>query len=177
MSLNIDQKKAVVSDVTQIFSVAQAAVLAEYRGLTVAQITELRGEARNQGVDVRVVKNTLAKRSVAGSDFECLAGHFTGPVLISSSEDPVAVAKVVAKFAKKNDDLKITVGAMNGDLLDLAAIQVLARLPNRDELLATLVGTMAAPISKLVRTLNEVPSKFVRTLSAVRDSRPEEQVA
>ena len=177
MSLNIDQKKAVVSDVTQIFSVAQAAVLAEYRGLTVAQITELRGEARNQGVDVRVVKNTLAKRSGAGSDFECLADHFTGPVLISSSEDPVAVAKVVAKFAKKNDGLKITVGAMNGDLLDLAAIQVLAKLPNRDELLATLVGTMAAPISKLVRTLNEVPSKFVRTLSAVRDSRSEEQVA
>jgi large subunit ribosomal protein L10 len=98
-------------------------------------------------------------------------------VLISSSEDPVAVAKVVAKFAKKNDGLKIMVGAMNGDLLDLAAIQVLAKLPNRDELLATLVGTMAAPISKLVRTLNEVPSKFVRTLSAVRDSRSEEQVA
>jgi large subunit ribosomal protein L10 len=177
MSLNIDQKKAVVSEVTQTFSVAQAAVLAEYRGLTVAQITELRGEARSQGVDVRVVKNTLAKRSVAGSDFECLADHFTGPVLISSSEDPVAVAKVIAKFAKKNDDLKITVGAMNGDLLDLAAIQALASLPNRDELLAMLVGTMAAPMSKLVRTLNEVPSKFVRTLAAVRDSRPEEQVA
>ena len=177
MSLSIDQKKAVVSEVTQTLSAAQAAVLAEYRGLTVAQITELRGEARNLGVDVRVVKNTLARRSVAGSDFECLTDHFTGPLLISSSEDPVAVAKVVSKFAKQNDDLKITVGAMNGDLLDSAAIQALAKLPSRDELLATLVGTMAAPMTKLVQTLNEVPSKFVRTLAAVRDSQSGEQAA
>ncbi|HJP45608.1 MAG: 50S ribosomal protein L10 [Arenicellales bacterium] len=177
MSLNIDQKKAIVSEVAQTFSAAQVAVLAEYRGLTVAQITELRSQARDQGVDVRVVKNTLAKRSVAGSDFECLTDHFIGPVVISSSGDPVAVAKVISKFAKTNEALKITVGAMNGDLLDAGAIQALAKLPSRDELLAILVGTMNAPIIKLVRTLNEVPSKFVRVLAAVRDSRSDEQVA
>ena len=177
MSLSIDQKKAVVSEVTQALSAAQAAVLAEYRGLTVAQITELRSEARNLGVDVRVVKNTLARRSVADSSCECLTEHFTGPVMISSSEDPVAVAKVVSTFAKANEELKITIGAMNGELLDLTAIQALAILPGREELLATLAGTMAAPMTKLVQTLNEVPSKFVRTLAAVRDSRPDEQAA
>ena len=177
MSLSIDQKKAVVSEVTQALSAAQAAVLAEYRGLTVAQITELRSEARNLGVDVRVVKNTLARRVVADSSFECLTDHFIGPLMISSSEDPVAVAKLVSKFAKDNEELKITIGAMNGDLLDLPAIQALAKLPGREELLATLVGTMAAPVTKLVQTLNEVPSKFVRTLAAVRDSQPGEQAA
>jgi large subunit ribosomal protein L10 len=177
MSLNIEQKKAVVGEVTQVLSVAQAAVLAEYRGLTVAQITELRGAARSAGVDVRVVKNTLAKRCVAESSFECLTDHFVGPLLMSSSEDPVAVAKVVANFAKNHDQLKITVGAMNGDLLDESAIKALAKLPGRDELLATLVGTMAAPMTKLVQTLNAIPSQFVRTLAAVRDSRPEEQAA
>ncbi|HBP85358.1 MAG TPA: 50S ribosomal protein L10, partial [Gammaproteobacteria bacterium] len=116
MSLSIDQKKTVVTEVTQMLSAAQAAVLAEYRGLTVAQITELRTEARNLGVDVRVVKNTLARRCVADSNFECLTDHFTGPLMISSSEDPVAVAKLVSKFAKDNEELKITIGAMNGDL-------------------------------------------------------------
>ena len=177
MSLSIDQKKAVVSEVTQALSAAQAAVLAEYRGLTVAQITELRSEARNLGVDVRVVKNTLARRVVADSSFECLTDHFIGPLMISSSEDPVAVAKLVSKFAKDIEELKITIGALNGDLLDVSAIQALAKLPGREELLATLVGTMAAPVTKLVQTLNEVPSKFVRALTAVRDSRSDEQAA
>jgi large subunit ribosomal protein L10 len=97
--------------------------------------------------------------------------------MISSSEDPVAVAKLVSKFAKDNEELKITIGAMNGDLLDVSAIQALAKLPGREELLATLVGTMAAPVTKLVQTLNEVPSKFVRALTAVRDSRSDEQAA
>ena len=118
MSLSIDQKKAVVSEAVQIFSAAQAAVLAEYRGLSVAQITELRSEARNNGVDIRVVKNTLARRSVSGTPFECLADHFVGPVLISSAGDPIAVAKVVSKFAKDHEALKIMVGVMNGDLID-----------------------------------------------------------
>ena len=97
--------------------------------------------------------------------------------MISSSEAPVAVAKLISKFAKDYEELKYTIGAMNGELLDLSAIQALAKLPGREELLATLVGTMAAPMTKLVQTLNEVPSKFVRTLAAVRDSRPDEQAA
>ena len=170
MSLSIEQKKAVVSEVSEIFSSAQAAVLAEYRGLSVEQITELRTQARENGVEIRVVKNTLARRSVVGTEFECLCDHFSGPVLISSSGDPVAVAKVVSDFAKSNDALKITVGVMNGDLIDQSTVQALARLPSREELLATLVVTMQAPLVKFVQTLNEVPGKLVRTLAAVRDS-------
>tara|TARA_Y100000588_G_scaffold326946_1_gene361645 strand:- start:947 stop:1477 length:531 start_codon:yes stop_codon:yes gene_type:complete len=170
MSLSIEQKKAVVSEVSEVFSSAQAAVLAEYRGLSVEQITELRTQARENGVEVRVVKNTLARRSVAGTSFECLSDHFTGPVLISSSGDPVAVAKVVSDFAKSNDALKITVGVMNGGLIDKSTVQALAKLPSREELLATLVATMQSPLVKFVQTLNEVPGKLVRTLAAVRDS-------
>jgi len=170
MSLSIEQKKAVVSEVSEVFNSAQAAVLAEYRGLSVEQITELRAQARENGVEVRVVKNTLARRSVAGTSFECLSQHFTGPVLISSSGDPVAVAKVVSDFAKSNDALKITVGVMNGNLIDQSTVQALAKLPSREELLATLVATMQSPLVKFVQTLNEVPGKLVRTLAAVRDS-------
>ena len=170
MSLSIEQKKAVVSEVSEVFNLAQAAVLAEYRGLSVEQITELRAQARENGVEVRVVKNTLARRSVAGTSFECLSQHFTGPVLISSSGDPVAVAKVVSDFAKSNDALKITVGVMNGNLIDQSTVQALAKLPSREELLATLVATMQTPLVKFVQTLNEVPGKLVRTLAAVRDS-------
>ncbi len=170
MSLSIEQKKAVVSEVSEVFNLAQAAVLAEYRGLSVEQITELRAQARENGVEVRVVKNTLARRSVAGTSFECLSQHFTGPVLISSSGDPVAVAKVVSDFAKSNDALKITVGVMNGNLIDQSTVQALAKLPSREELLATLVATMQSPLVKFVQTLNEVPGKLVRTLAAVRDS-------
>ena len=170
MSLSIEQKKAVVSEVSEVFSSAQAAVLAEYRGLSVEQITELRTQARENGVEVRVVKNTLARRSVAGTSFECLSDHFTGPVLISSSGDPVAVAKVVSDFAKSNDALKITVGVMNGDLIDQSMVQALAKLPPHEDLLATLVATMQSPLVKFVQTLNEVPGKLVRTLAAVRDS-------
>ena len=174
MSLSIDQKKAVVSEVVQIFSAAQAAVLAEYRGLSVAQITELRSEARNNGVDIRVIKNTLARRSVSGTPFECLSDHFVGPVLISSAGDPIAVAKVVSKFAKDHEALKIMVGVMNGGLIDKSTIQMLAKMPSRDELLATLLATMNAPLEKFVRTLKEVPGKLVRTMAAYRDSRQAE---
>ena len=174
MSLSIDQKKAVVSEATQIFSAAEAAVLAEYRGLSVAQITELRSEARDNVVDIRVVKNTLARRSVSGTPFECLSDHFVGPVLISSAGDPIAVAKVVSKFAKDHEALKIMVGVMNGDLIDKSTIQMLAKMPSRDELLATLMATMNAPLEKFVRTLNEVPGKLVRTMAAYRDSRQAE---
>lgn len=171
MSLSLEQKKAVVSEVSEMFSAAQAAVLAEYRGLTVAQVTKLRSDARATGVQVRVVKNTLAKRCVEGTTFECLLDHLVGPVLISSSEDPVAVAKVMSNFAKSHETFKITVGAMNGSLMHENDIKALATLPSREELLARLVGTMQAPIQKFVQTLNEVPTKFVRALSAVRDSK------
>jgi large subunit ribosomal protein L10 len=171
MSLNLEQKKAVVSEVSGAITDAQAAILAEYRGLTVAQMTELRKQARDAGVFFRVVKNTLARRAVDGSDFACLQDQLVGPLAFAASTDPVAVAKVLSQFAKDNDKLVIKAGAMGGKVISLAEVQALAKLPSREELLATLVGTMQAPVAKFVRTLNEVPSAFVRTLAAVRDSK------
>ena len=169
MSLSFEKKQAVVNEVSQNFSVARAAILADYRGLTVKQISELRHQARISGVEVRVVKNTLARRSVSGSPFECLLDHFVGPLLMASSLDPVAASKVVSKFAKSNDAFKIRIGAMNGDLIDEQTIMKLAALPGRDELLAKLAATFRAPLDAFARTLSEAPSKFVRTLVAVRD--------
>ena len=171
MSLSFEQKQAVVSEVSAAIASARAGVLAEYRGLSVAKLTALRTQAHSQGVWIKVVKNSLAKRVIAGSGFECLSEHFTGPVIFSASEDPVAVAKVVADFAKDNDDFKITAGAMNGELIDLRMIGGLAKLPGRDILIAQLLGTMRAPVQKLVTTLNEVPSKLARTLAAVAQSK------
>ena len=136
MSLSLDQKKAVISEVTDAIASAQAGVLAEYRGMTVAQLTALRTEARNAGVWIKVVKNNLAKRVINGSDFECLTEHFVGPVIFSASEDPVAVAKVMTRFAKDSDHLNITKGVMNGELIDEKMIESLSKLPGRDELLA-----------------------------------------
>lgn len=171
MSTNLEQKMAVVSEVSDSLSGAKAAILAEYRGLTVAEMTGLRGEARNAGVYMRIVKNTLARRAVAGSEFECLQDHMVGPVAFAASEDPVAVAKVLSNFAKDHDDLKIKIGAMDGALINIDEISALSKLPGREELLSRLVGTMQAPIQKFVATLNEVPSKFVRALAAVRDDK------
>lgn len=171
MSLSVNQKKAIVSEVTEAIALAQAGILAEYRGLNVAQITALRTEARNAGVWVRVVKNNLAKIVIQGSDFECLTEHFTGPVIFSTSVDPVSVAKVMAGFAKENEQLKITAGAMNGCLIDDATIQRLSKLPGREQLIAKLMGALQAPAQKLVATLNEVPSKCVRTLCAVAEAK------
>jgi large subunit ribosomal protein L10 len=171
MSLNLEQKKAVVSEVSGAITDAQAAVLAEYRGLTVAQMTELRKQAREAGVFFRVVKNTLARRAVDGSDFACLQDELVGPLAFAASSDPVAVAKVLSQFAKDNEKLVIKSGAMGGKVISLAEVQALAKLPSREELLATLLGTMQAPVAKFVRTLNEVPTKFVRALAAVRDSK------
>ncbi|GJL84055.1 MAG: 50S ribosomal protein L10 [marine bacterium B5-7] len=171
MSLSLTQKQAVVAEVTESISAAQAMILAEYRGLSVSQLTGMRAAAREAGVFVRVVKNTLARRVVAGSPFEGLSEHFVGPVIMTASDDPVAVAKLVSKFSKDIEPLKITVGVMDGELINESQIQALAKLPSREELLATLVGTMQAPIAKLVQTLNEVPSRFVRTLAALEESR------
>ena len=171
MSLNIEEKKAVVAEVAATLADAQAAMLAEYRGLTVAQMTELRRRAYASQVYLRVVKNTLARRAVAGSSFECLTDQMSGPLAFAVSKDPVAVAKVLAEFAKDNEALKIKAGAMSGKLMSVEQVQALARLPSREQLLATLVATMQAPIATFVRTLNEVPSKFVRALAAVRDAK------
>lgn len=171
MSLSLEDKKAVVERVSNALSDAQTTIVAEYRGLTVGEMTSLRRQAREAGVYFQVVKNTLARRAVKDSDFECLDEHFLGPLALAASEDPVAAAKVLSKFEKANDAFSIKIGAMSGNLLSLEEINALAKLPGREELLATLLGTMQAPITKFVQTLNEIPSKFVRTLNAVRDAK------
>lgn len=175
MSLSLNQKKAVVGEVSEALVSAQAGVLAEYRGLTVAELTALRAQARTQGVWIKVVKNNLAKRVVADSDFACLSEHFVGPVIFSMSEDPVAVARVMSEFAEDNEALKITAGVMNGALIDAATIGGLAKLPSRDALLAQLAGVLLAPLQKLAVTLNEIPSGLARALDAVARSKGAEQ--
>jgi len=171
MSLTLDEKKAVVAEVSGKLKDAQAAMLAEYRGLSVAQMTVLRRKAYDSKVYLRVVKNTLARRAVEGTSFECLKDQMTGPLAFAVSADPVAVAKILSEFAKDNEALKIKAGAMGGKLMSIEQIKALATLPGREQLLAQLLGTMQAPIQKFVQTLNEVPAKFVRTLAAVRDAK------
>ena len=171
MSLNLSQKKQVVEDVSAVVSNSTAAVIAEYRGMTVEQMKVLRRDAHDNNVFVRVVKNTLLRRAVKGTDFECLDELLIGPLAFAASEDPVAVAKILDKYAKQFDALNIKAGSMAGSLLNEAEIKALAQLPSREELLAKLLGTMQAPIAKFVQTRNEVPTKFVRGLAAVRDAK------
>lgn len=171
MSLNLDQKKQVVEDVSAVVGNAQAAIIAEYRGLTVEEMKALRREAHDNNVYVKVVKNTLLRRAVQDTDFSCLDEHLIGPLAFAASEDPVAVAKVLNKYAKEYDALEIKAGSMQGSLLSESDIKALAQLPSREELLAKLMGTMQAPVAKFVQTLNEVPTKFARGLAAVRDAK------
>ena len=171
MSLNLQQKEAVVAEVAKQVAGAQAIVLVENRGMAVADMTKLRAKARESGVYFRVVKNTLVRRAVADTPFASLSDKMVGPLAYGIGSDPVAVAKVLNDFAKGNEKFVITAGAMPGHVMSVKDIAALAALPSRDELIAKLLGTMQAPVVKLVRTMNEVPSKFVRALAAVRDSK------
>lgn len=171
MGLNLDQKKEVVAGVAAEVAGAQVIVIAENRGLEVGDVTRLRAQARAQGVYLRVLKNTLARRAVEGTPFEGLAKDMIGPLMYGMSADPVSAAKVLQEFVKGNDKLVIKGGALANHVMDAAGVKALATMPSREELLATLLGTMQAPIAKFVQTLNEVPGKFVRTLAAVRDER------
>ena len=176
MSLNLDSKKEVVAEISARLANAQTVVLAEFRGLPVQAITVLRARARSNGVYLRVLKNTLARRAVQGTPFEKLADQMVGPLAYGISDDPVAAAKVLHAYAKENDKLVIKGGMMPNYLMSAKEVGNLATMPSRDELLAKLMGTMQAPIAKFVQTLNEVPGKFVRTLAAVRDQK-EKQAA
>jgi large subunit ribosomal protein L10 len=176
LSLNLEGKKEVVAEVSAQLVKAQAVVLAEYRGLPVEDITKLRQQARASGVYLRVLKNTLARRAVQGTPFEKLSDQMVGPLAYGISNDPVSAAKVLHTYAKGNDKLVIKGGAMPNQMLSAKEIGNLATLPSREQLLASLMGTMNAPITKFVQTLNEVPSKFVRALAAVRDAK-EKQAA
>jgi large subunit ribosomal protein L10 len=167
----MEDKQAVVTEVAAQVAKAQAIVLAEYRGLEVGSMTELRRRARRSGVYLRVLKNTLARRAVKDTPFSKLAEAMTGPLIYGISSDPVAPAKVMNEFAKGNEKLVIRGGAMPNAVISAKEVAALASMPSREELLSKLMGTMQAPIAQFVRTLNEVPSRFVRTLAAVQSAK------
>ena len=171
MGLSLEQKQAIVTEVAAKLATAQAVIVAENRGLDVGAVTGLRVKARKSGLYLRVLKNTLARRAVKGTPFEPLSGQLSGPLMYGIAQDPVAGAKVLADFAKDHERFVIMGGALPNAVMSAKDIKALATMPSREELLAMLVGTMQAPIAKLVRTMNEVPGKFVRALAAVRDSR------
>lgn len=171
MSLNRQEKALVIEEVAGQVANAQSIVIAEYRGLDVASVTVLRKQARESGVYLRVLKNTLVRRALTDTSFDGLSDQLVGPLMYAISEDPVAAAKIMVEFAKTNPSLVIKGGAMPNSILDEAGVKALASMPSRDELLAKLLGTMQAPIAQFVRTLNEIPTKFVRGLAAVRDQK------
>jgi len=170
LGLNLEQKQAVVSEIAAQLGKAQAVIVAEYRGLNVGAVSDLRVKARKSGLYLRVLKNTLARRAVKGTPFEKLSEQMSGPLMYGIAQDPVAGAKVLAAFAKDNEHFVIKGGAMANTVMSVKDVKALATLPSREELLAKLLGTMQAPMTKLVQTMNEVPGKFVRTLAAVRDA-------
>ena len=159
MSLNRSEKQAVIDEVTGLAAKAQTLVLAEYRGITVADMTKLRNEARSKGVTLSVFKNTLARRAVAGSAFEVLGDQMTGPLIYGFSVDAVAAAEVVADFAKTNDKLVIRGGAFGGKVLDVNGVKQLASIPSKEVLLAQLLGLMQSPISRTARVLAALAAK------------------
>jgi large subunit ribosomal protein L10 len=170
MAVSLAEKKAIVEAVSEVASSAHAAVAAEYRGLTVAEMTELRVKARESGVYLRVVRNTLARRAVEGTDFACMSEGLVGPLVLAfSQEEPGSSARVMGDFAKKNDKLVIRLVSFGGKLLDPSDLDVLAKMPTRNEALGKLAGVLQAPITKFVRTMAEPTSKFVRTVSAYKD--------
>lgn len=172
MALNLEQKKAVVAEVSQVANSALAAVAAEYRGLTVAEMTDLRVKAREGGVFLKVAKNTLVRKAVEGTEFECMTDALTGPLLFAfSMEDPGAAARLVKDYAKEHDKLIARLVAVGGQLFDASELDRLSKLPTREQALAMLMGVMKAPIEKFVRTLAEPHAKLVRTVAAVRDAK------
>ena len=172
MPLNLEDKKALVKEVAEIASSAQSVVAAEYRGITVSQMTELRAKARAQGVDMRVVKNTLARKAMVGTSFEAFGTHLKGPLVLAfSKDDPGAAARVVKDFSKANDKLVATLVSLGGDVLPGKDLEKVASLPTREQALSMLLGTLKAPIEKFVRTVAAPHTKLVRTVAAVRDAK------
>lgn len=172
MALNLDDKKVVVEEVAAIAAKAHSAVAAEYRGLSVIKLTELRKAARESGVYLRVVKNTLARRAIQGTEFECMQKGLVGPLLLAfSMEDPGSAARVIDEFGKTNDKLIVKMVAVGGHVYDASELKRLANLPTRDQAIAILMGVMKAPVEKFVRTLAEPHAKLVRTIAAVKDQK------
>lgn len=172
MAIRLEDKKQIVSEVNEAATSALSAVLADYRGVTVSDLTALRKTAREQGVYLRVVRNTLLKRAVEGTEYECIQEALTGPTILAfSMEDPGAAARVLKEFAKGNDKFEIKALSVGGQLMGADRIDVLATLPTYDQALASLMSVMLAPVTKLARTFNEVPSKVTRAVAAVRDQK------
>ena len=172
VALNLEDKKSIVAEVSTIAASAHSAVAAEYRGLSVDEMTELRVKARNEGVYLRVVKNSLVKRAVDGTEFECMKDSLVGPLIMAfSQEDPGAAARLVKDFSKDHDKLIARIISVGGEVLPVEQIDRLAKLPNREQALSMLMAVMKAPIEKFVRTLNEPHAKLVRTVAAVRDQK------
>jgi large subunit ribosomal protein L10 len=171
LSLNLEEKKAIVAEVSAHVANAQAIIIAEYRGIEVSQMTQLRAKTRESGIYFRVIKNSLVRRAVVDTPYAELAKHMVGPLAYGISADPVAAAKVLHEFSKNNEKFMIKVGAMGERVMSREEITALAALPSRAELLSKLLGTMQAPIAKFVQTLNEVPARFVRGLAMVRDNK------
>jgi large subunit ribosomal protein L10 len=172
MALRLDDKKALVAEVAAVAATAQSVVAAEYRGLTVTQMTDLRAKARKSNVYLRVVKNTLARKAIAGTPFECVGKSLKGPLILAfSKDDPGAAARLVKAFAKDHDKLKPTVLSLGGSALTAKDLDKVASLPTKQQALGQLVGLLQAPISKFVRTLAEPHAKLVRTIAAVKDKK------
>ena len=172
MALNFEQKQSIVAEVAEVARTAHSAVAAEYRGISVEKMTMLRVQARNNGVYLRVVKNTLARRAVKDTEFECMADGLTGPLVLAfSQQDPGAAARVIKDFAKENAALKVTLVAVGGQMLAPSELETLAKMPTYDQAISMLMSVIKAPIQKLAATMNEVPGKLVRTIAAVRDAK------
>jgi large subunit ribosomal protein L10 len=172
MALNLEDKKALVAEVAAVASKAQSVVAAEYRGLTVGQMTELRAKARKQGVYMRVVKNTLARKALAGTSFEVVGPRLKGPLVLAfSKDDPGAAARVVKDFAKAHEKLVATLVSLGGQVLPGGELEKVASLPTREQALSMLLGVLKAPIVKLAGTLAAPAAKLARTVAAVRDQK------
>lgn len=172
MALNLAEKKSIIAEVSEVAENAFSAIAAEYNGLEATKMTELRAKARSEGVYLRVVKNTLARRAFEGTEFECMNDGLVGPLLLAfSMEDPGAAARVLKEFKKGNAALDIKLLALSGQLLPVGDLDRLASMPTKEQAISLLMAVMKAPVEKLARTLNEVPGKLVRTVAAIRDQK------
>lgn len=175
MALRLEEKKAIVSEVAQVATDAHSAIAAEYRGLSVDELTDLRSKARQQGVYLKVVKNTLAKRALEGTPYECMRDSLVGPLMLAfSQEDPGSAARLVKDFSKENDLLAVKVISIGGELLEASELTRLAKLPTKEQAISMMMAVMKAPVEKFVRTLAEPHAKLVRTVAAVRDQKQAE---
>lgn len=172
MALTLEDKKAIVAEVNEVASKALSVVAADYRGLTVTEMSDLRVKARNSGVYLRVVRNTLSRRALEGTDFECISEGLSGPLFLAfSQEAPGAAARLLRDYTKDNEKLEVKLIALNGKKIDVANIGAVADLPTKDEAIAKLAYVMKAPVEQLARTLKETHGKLVRTMAAIAEQK------